>query len=323
MANVLNYEAQIGTGQVIQPWHISQSVDAFTGAEAYDITISGSLVTTGSIKGTTTLTIGSNHTNTGTLSTIAGGLNSTVEDSNDSILGGQSNQIINGINVFGNIGHNSIIGGCNNKIDGTRGFNFIAGGYNNIISGSVCGYHSYANIILGRSSIINACDRNSISGGGSNIISGSISNSNIAGGVSNRITGQTSTIGGGASNCVLAGCSIIAGGENNSISNGCSTISGGCLNTITSACSGILGGFSNTVAHADSFIIGSNLTSDKACTTFMNNVHITGSTTANGILQLSRRDTTPSGVEGMVIASGSAGDSKLYYFNGSTWNALF
>ena len=55
----------------------------------------------------------------------------------------------------------------------------------------------------------------------------------------------------------------------------------------------------------------------------MNNVHITGSTTTDGILQLSRRDTTPSGVEGMVIASGSAGASKLYYFNGSTWNALF
>jgi formyltetrahydrofolate hydrolase len=79
------------------------------------------------------------------------------------------------------------------------------------------------------------------------------------------------------------------------------------INTACGSHSGILGGVSNTVTHNCSFIIGSNLTSDKACTTFMNNVHITGSTTANGILQLSRRDTTPTGVEGMVIASGSAG----------------
>ena len=48
-----------------------------------------------------------------------------------------------------------------------------------------------------------------------------------------------------------------------------------------------------------------------------------GSTTANAILQLTRRTTNPTpAVEGMVIASGSAGSSKLYYFNGSTWNAL-
>ena len=33
----------------IQSWHVSQSVDAFTGTEAYDITISGSLVVTGSV----------------------------------------------------------------------------------------------------------------------------------------------------------------------------------------------------------------------------------------------------------------------------------
>lgn len=33
----------------IQSWHVSQSVDAFTGADAYDITLSGSLVVTGSV----------------------------------------------------------------------------------------------------------------------------------------------------------------------------------------------------------------------------------------------------------------------------------
>ena len=28
-------------------------------------------------------------------------------------------------------------------------------------------------------------------------------------------------------------------------------------------------------------------------------------------------------VEGMIMSSGSAGSSKLYYYDGSSWNALF
>ena len=79
----------------------------------------------------------------------------------------------------------------------------------------------------------------------------------------------------------------------------------------------------NSVLHTESFIIGSNITSTAARTTYVNNIHVTGSTTSNAILQLSRRETTPTGTEGMIIASGSIGASKLYYYDGSTWNALF
>jgi hypothetical protein len=65
--------------------------------------------------------------------------------------------------------------------------------------------------------------------------------------------------------------------------------------------------------------------------TNINNTHfitgstaITGSVTIDSILKLQRRTTTPtSPEEGMIIASGSAGASVLYYYNGSTWNALF
>ena len=44
--------SQIGieTNYLIQAYHVSQSIDALTGAEAYDITISGSLQLTGSVK---------------------------------------------------------------------------------------------------------------------------------------------------------------------------------------------------------------------------------------------------------------------------------
>jgi hypothetical protein len=47
----------ISTSSTIQAGHVSQSIDALTGTEAYDITISGSLTATGSvqIKGSVTL----------------------------------------------------------------------------------------------------------------------------------------------------------------------------------------------------------------------------------------------------------------------------
>jgi len=54
MANILKKVFVPNTDQVsqsftVQSWHVSQSVDAFTGASAYDITISGSLTLTGSV----------------------------------------------------------------------------------------------------------------------------------------------------------------------------------------------------------------------------------------------------------------------------------
>ena len=53
MANVLKNifdpgVDQISQNYIIESWHVSQSVDAFTGAKAYDITLSGSYILTGS-----------------------------------------------------------------------------------------------------------------------------------------------------------------------------------------------------------------------------------------------------------------------------------
>mgnify|MGYP001276741053 CR=1 FL=1 len=44
MAKQFNYKSQIEQGEVIQSWHVSQSVDAFSTANqvAYDISVSGS-----------------------------------------------------------------------------------------------------------------------------------------------------------------------------------------------------------------------------------------------------------------------------------------
>lgn len=54
MANILQKIFTPSVDEVVQnytihSWHVSQSVDAFTGTEAYDITVSGSLVVTGSV----------------------------------------------------------------------------------------------------------------------------------------------------------------------------------------------------------------------------------------------------------------------------------
>ena len=49
---------EVTQNYTIESWHISQSIDALTGTEAYDLTISGSLVVTGSVSvnGLTTTT---------------------------------------------------------------------------------------------------------------------------------------------------------------------------------------------------------------------------------------------------------------------------
>ena len=56
MANVLS-KSNIADSNTIEAWQVSQSVDAFTGIAAYDITISGSLIVTGStnLSGSTTI----------------------------------------------------------------------------------------------------------------------------------------------------------------------------------------------------------------------------------------------------------------------------
>jgi len=48
MANILTKNG-ISSGSIVQAWHVTQSIDAFTGTQAYDITLSGSLTVTGSV----------------------------------------------------------------------------------------------------------------------------------------------------------------------------------------------------------------------------------------------------------------------------------
>jgi hypothetical protein len=49
MAKVLS-KTGIVTGEQVDAWHVTQSIDAFTKVEAYDITVSGSFTLTGSLR---------------------------------------------------------------------------------------------------------------------------------------------------------------------------------------------------------------------------------------------------------------------------------
>jgi hypothetical protein len=82
MANKLN-KTGIVSLSTIKPWHVSQSVDAFTGLNDYDITLSGSLTVTGSVY-INFLTTASN-VNVVTINPITGQLFSTSSNSFNSV----------------------------------------------------------------------------------------------------------------------------------------------------------------------------------------------------------------------------------------------
>jgi hypothetical protein len=71
MANTLNKNG-ITTGNTVEAYHVTQSIDAFTGAVEYDISLSGSFKVTGSIS-----TSGSNGTINGLFFSRGGGNVST------------------------------------------------------------------------------------------------------------------------------------------------------------------------------------------------------------------------------------------------------
>ena len=79
----------------------------------------------------------------------------------------------------------------------------------------------------------------------------------------------------------------------------------------------------STNVETETIIVQSTLDVKTGPTTITGSLNVSGSARINDILILQRRTTTPTPVEGMIIASGSAGSSKLFYYNGTTWNALF
>lgn len=82
MANKLSKTGIVSLA-TIRPWHVSQSVDAFTGLNDYDITISGSLTVTGSVYINSLIT--SSNVDVVTINPLTGQLFSTSSNSFNSI----------------------------------------------------------------------------------------------------------------------------------------------------------------------------------------------------------------------------------------------
>jgi F0F1-type ATP synthase membrane subunit b/b' len=95
----------------------------------------------------------------------------------------------------------------------------------------------------------------------------------------------TGKIIGGNNNTANGNNAAVLGGTCNTASGGYSSVGSGYNNNACAVHSGILGGSLNTVlsVHTCSFIIGSNLTSNAACTTFVNNLSSQGNIYANNV----------------------------------------
>jgi hypothetical protein len=204
-------------------------------------------------------------------STIIGGTNNKLTHTRSSIIGGGNSNCIEGIfsgNVIHLIGH-SIVGGQHNRISGssnannTNWWSIIGGGEYNKLYQTGCSIigAGHCNRVLGNSAtFVNGNKEyreNSIVGGRCNDIIDE-RNSHIVGGACNKIIGDSTQ------NTTLQGSGNIIGAGH------CNVITGSC-------CSAILGGKNNCLKHDNSFIIGSCITSNAACTTFVNNLCISGS----------------------------------------------
>ncbi len=238
-----------------------------------------------------------------------GGTNVTASSISSTALGGDTNKAL-GV-------YSTVIGGRQNTANFSD--SSVFGGRLNIstnLASTVIG--GYINSASGESAAVVAGEGNRVEGdyaaivGGTNH-TGSADYSIILGGQDNYTTGIRSAVIGGRGGQAKGSGSVILGGSQNQIdANGNQ--------------SSIIAGSNNTAGHpASSIIAGESITTSRKFTSFAKSVFVTGSTGEGaadfgGLLQLSRRITTPqTPEEGMIIHSGSSGASKLYFYNGTNW----
>jgi len=298
MAKQLQYKSQIVQGEIVQSWHVSQSVEAFSAAEqvAYDVSVSGSFKVTGSqfIKPDTLLTTGQCQVltynpstgqifraNTSSLqlstddgfevyktASASGGITTSCVTSRNrntgsfSTIGGGTQNDITNASACAFIG-----AGSSNCIDACVGNAIVAGCNNDIIADS---FGSDNFIGAGNCSCISGCNTsyNVIGGGRNNHVTGSASNcscSFIGSGCKNLACAKATVVVGGMENTSSANCGFVGGGcknKNLSIS-GFSAIVGGKCNLISNQdneSSGIFIGFSNSICDsAEAAIVGGTL----------------------------------------------------------------
>ena len=347
----------IQTGCIIQASQVSQSVDAFTKATAYDIELSGSLSLTGStafsssdgsfaIEGIINATqdnILAYNKNTGGLTYQAAtslveskigvyytSSNSAYEfeivpnDTTNSATGSFSAIVGGNNNCIGSGDFEStfstIGGGCNNQIKAGSSKSYIGGGAVNHISSSCA--------IIGGGNCNEICSErpfSAILGGCENIIDAGDKTGNpnfaatLVGGLSNKICSYGhSFIGGGANNTISNGYGgTIVGGSKNCVCCDGGFIGAGNSNSNSGDYSSILGGGNNCVKHCHTHILGSDITTCVVCTTHVNNL-LVGCT-----ICILPRDPIGTGCTGMLaVCDMGGGRSVLYYHDGLTYKEV-
>jgi hypothetical protein len=108
MANTLS-KSGIANNTTIEAWHVTQSIDAFTGVSAYDITISGSLTLTGStnLSGSTTIVGGDLSTrgfSNATASWATNAVNAPTKVSGEYITSGSTTGVIGDLKIAAGYG---------------------------------------------------------------------------------------------------------------------------------------------------------------------------------------------------------------------------
>ncbi len=229
----------------------------------------------------------------GTHSFVGGGYTNRAIGSRSFIGSGQNNQAC-GVKSFVGGGssslakcvHSSVVGGYYNYACGD--YSFVGGGVGNHARGHISfigngnANRTEANnaIVVGGQSNY-ACGACSVIVGGGGQYKGNRTigtASVIVGGVKNLALSSEDFIGGGFSNTAAGSAAVIVGGCFNRTFGTTSSVVGGCYNNNYSSFGSILGGASNRINsdHNSSFIIGTSLSSNAACTTFVNNLSTPG-----------------------------------------------
>jgi len=288
---------------------------------------------------------GAGGTSQNYVNTIVGGTSQIIGDTvndinNSSIFGGVANQ---------NLGlQSTIIGGESNTIAPSATFatnNLIANGFLNNINGS-------GNTILGGSSnaIEDGAGQNIIVGGNGNTIRTNLQDNILVGGVGNQASGSAygGAVVAGFSNKVLHQYSVVVGGSNLSTTADNQVVVPDLQIASSATLFGAGGGAYYTTGsqeyglgksllsiesdpgssgiYTDAFNIF-NLEITDTKDSFKVDVDVTGSVSISEVLTLKPQGTLPvsgSGATiGMIAVSGSVGNAKPYFFDGTAWNALF
>lgn len=149
-----------------------------------------------------------------------------------------------------------------------------ASGFSSVVGGGfACNASGFCSVLSGGFSNTASGYYATVSGGSGNYSSGS--KSSVGGGAYSAASGNYSVIGGGIFSVASGYGSVVMGGSSNIASGAYSVVGTGFYNKATASYSSILGGSNNsTSTFANSHILGSYIISDRADTTFVQNLSI-------------------------------------------------